>query len=204
VSTNDHFVLGVDLDGVCADYQGAFKELVARESGWALEDFPEQTTWAFGDSGWPVRDEQHYLELHHRGVTEDRLFTTLREIKGASDTLWRLSDLGVHIRIVTHRLFLSWEHADVVAQTVEWLQQPRSDGRPLIPYRDLCFMGNKTDVGADLYVDDAPHNVAALRDSHSDVIIFDQPYNREISGLRAYTWDDVENIVRGRVAERGL
>jgi len=132
------------------------------------------------------------------------MFASLGEIPGASDTLWRLSDAGVHIRVITHRLYVSWEHADVVAQTVTWLQQPRADGRPLIPYRDLCFMGDKTDVGADLYVDDAPHNVSALRAAHADVICFDAPYNQGIPGLRATSWAEVERIVLERVEQRGL
>jgi hypothetical protein len=33
VSSTDQIVLGVDLDGVCADYEGAFRASVARQSG---------------------------------------------------------------------------------------------------------------------------------------------------------------------------
>ena len=51
-----------------------------------------------------------------------------------------------------------------------------------IPYRDLCFLGDKPEVEADAYVDDAPHNVEALRAAGNDVIVFDQPYNGHVDG----------------------
>ena len=57
---------------------------------------------------------------------------------------------------MTHRLYANWGHAIAVADTVEWLDAVG------IPYRDLCFLGRKPAVEADLYVEDAPHNVAEL------------------------------------------
>lgn len=201
----EHFVLGVDLDGVCADYGQVFRELVAREKGMDPSDIAIQSSWNFPESGWPVADEEEYKVLHRRGVMEQHMLATMPAIPGASDALWRLSDAGVHIRIITHRLYVPWGHADVIGDTVRWLQQPReSDGRPLIPYRDLCFMGDKTDVGADLYVDDAPHNIEALRRSRADVICFEQPYNLHVPGLRAKSWAEVESIVLERVRDRGM
>jgi len=206
MSSTDHhsFVLGVDLDGVVGDYESIFRQVVSDSLGVDPAEIPAQTHWGFGDSGWPLRDEDHYLEMHRRGIAEYEMFAAMQPVEGASDALWRLSDAGVHIRIVTHRLYVNWDHQNVVAQTVGWLQQPREDGRPLIPYRDLCFMGDKTDVGADLYVDDAPHNIAALRKSHADVICFDRLYNRDIPGLRARNWNEVEELVMRRVEERGI
>jgi hypothetical protein len=85
-----------------------------------------------------------------------------------------------------------------VADTVEWLDATG------IPYRDLCFLGAKPQLGADCYVEDAPHNVEALRDTGSHVIVFDQPYNRGVPGPRARDWSEVETLVGDRVAEKGL
>jgi 5'(3')-deoxyribonucleotidase len=201
---NGAFVLGVDLDGVCGDYESALRRVVAIECGVTEDSIPAQRTWGFSESGWPVHDENHHRELHRLGVVKHQMFATMPEMQGASDALWRLSDAGIHIRLITHRLYVSWDHADVVSQTVAWLQQERPDGRPLIPYRDLCFMADKAEVGADLYVDDAPHNVLALRRAKADVICFTHAYNEDIPGLRADNWEQVEAIVRERAAERGL
>jgi 5'-nucleotidase len=202
----DVYVLGVDLDGVCADYTRAFRQLAAEDLGIDEEDLGPQTDWEFDRCGWGIRDRNHFMELHRRGVLERRLFANMDEIDGASDTLWALSDAGVYIRIITHRLVVNWGHDVAVSDTVAWLQAPRADGRPRIPYRDLCFLGAKPEVAADAYIDDAPHNVAALRRSgrSSDVICFDAPYNRHVPGLRARDWADVHRIVTARLEEREI
>lgn len=202
VSHPGSFVLGVDLDGVCADYTSAFRDFVAKQFGADPSSLPEPTTWELTEAGWGIRDADHYFTLHRHAVHE-HLFATMAAIPGASDTLWRLSDAGVHIRVITHRLLINGDHALVVSDTVRWLQQTRpSDGRPRIPYRDLLFLADKADVGADLYIDDAPHNIRALRAAHRDVICFDQPYNRDVPGLRAADWGQVERIVLDRLEAR--
>jgi hypothetical protein len=117
---------------------------------------------------------------------------------GAAEALWRLSDAGVWIRIITHRLYVNWGHAVAVADTVEWLD------RHAIPYRDICFLGRKPEVEADCYVDDSPDNIHALREAGNQVIVFDQPYNADVEGPRASTWEDVEHLVAAQVAERGV
>jgi hypothetical protein len=58
-------------------------------------------------------------------------------------------------------------------------------------------------VQADAYVDDAPHNIAELRRAGNPVIVFDQPYNRDLDGLRARTWVDVEELVIELRLQRG-
>jgi hypothetical protein len=118
-------------------------------------------------------------------------------LDGAADALWRLSDAGVWIRIITHRLYVNWSHATAIADTVEWLDRVR------IPYRDICFMGDKPEVGADLYIDDGPHNVEALREVGNRVIIFDAPYNQHLGGTRARTWTECEQLVLRDAADRG-
>lgn len=117
-------------------------------------------------------------------------------IEGVADALWRLSDAGIWIRVITHRLYVNWGHADAVADTVSWLDNQR------IPYRDLCFLGNKPDVGADVYIDDAPHNIVNLRGAGFEAIVFDQPYNRELVGPRARSWPEVEELVMEMAAAK--
>jgi 5'(3')-deoxyribonucleotidase len=84
-----------------------------------------------------------------------------------------------------------------VADTVEWLD------RHSIPYRDLCFLGDKPQVEADAYIDDAPHNIEALRSSGAEAVIFSQRYNSEVEGPRAAGWSEVEDWVLSLMAARG-
>ena len=109
--------------------------------------------------------------------------------------LRRLSAKSVRIRIITNRLFLKYTHQEAVSQTVEWLE---THG---IPYWDICFMAEKAAVGADLYVDDSPGNIAALRAEGHHAIVFGNSTNRHVHSPRAESWDAVERLVLEAMAE---
>ena len=190
------FVFGVDLDGVCADYTAAFAAVVAEAKGCTPADLPVERSWDFAE--WDLAPLGGFEALHREAVLERRIFRTMPPLPGCAEALWRLSDAGVWIRLITHRLYANWGHAVAVGDTVEWLD---ANG---IPYRDLCFLGHKPQVEADVYIDDAPHNIAALRETASQVIVFDQPYNREVDGPRAHSWADAEQLVTQLMTDAGL
>lgn len=200
MTTENMFVLCVDLDGVVADYEHAFKKIVAKRNGLDEAEMGPQTTWDFSGCNWGIEDREHYLALHSAAVVDEHMFANMPEIEGASDALWRLSDAGVWVRIVTHRLVVKKTHQQAVADTVAWLEKPRADGRPRIPYRDICFIGTKREVGGDMYIDDAPHNVAALRGAGYDTIVMDAAYNQEVPAPRAKSWADIERLVLAKMA----
>ena len=183
------FVFGVDLDGVVADYTAGFADFVASQRGVDPSSLPTQRSYDFREWGLEPGEYERY---HGAAVSEHRMLARLPAIEGAAEALWRLSDAGVWIRVITHRLYVNWGHAEAVADTVSWLDDNR------IPYRDICFLGHKPEVEADCYVDDAPHNVAALRASGNYVIVFDQPYNLDETEPRARTWPEVEHLVMER------
>ncbi|MCP3934124.1 MAG: hypothetical protein GY708_01995 [Actinomycetia bacterium] len=186
------FVLGVDLDGVCADHTFAFRAIVAEELGVDPEDLPLQRSWGFNEWGLGEGD---FERLHRIAVLQRRMFRDMPVVAGAPETLWRLSDAGIWIRIITHRLYVNWGHAIAIADTAEWLDRQR------LPYRDICFLGAKPEVEADLYIDDAPHNVEALRAHGNQVIAFAQPYNTDVAGPRAESWAEVEEMVMDAAAK---
>ncbi len=181
-------VLGVDLDGVCADYEGGFRAAVVRQHDRDPADLPPQTVLdQFTEWGL---DPESFARTHRLAVTEDRMFRHMRAMPGVSEALWELSDAGVWIRIITHRLCVNWAHEVTAADTAAWLDEQR------IPYRDLCFIGAKPDVGADIYVEDSPTNVLALRAAGHHTIVFDQAYNRHLPAPRAHDWPEVVAQVR--------
>lgn len=188
------FIFGVDLDGVCGDYTGAFRTVAARHLGVEESELKGPSSWDFAE--WGI-DRATFEDLHRRAVLDDRIFRTMEPMAGVADALWRLSDAGVWIRVITHRLAVNWGHATAVSDTVAWLDEVG------IPYRDICFLGHKPQVEADLYIDDAPHNVVALRQQGNAVVVFDAPYNRDLAGPRAADWDQVEQIVAEAIAHKG-
>jgi len=187
------FTLGVDLDGVVADHTRRFREILADIRGVEPETLPLERSWDFGEWGLGPGE---YAELHRVAVMEYDMFRTMEPIEGAADALWRLSDAGVWIRIITHRLYVNWGHEKAVGDTAAWLDANR------IPYRDLCFLGAKPEADANAYIDDAPHNVEQLRALGNTTIVFDQPYNRSLPGPRARDWTEVEAIVGELVTEQ--
>jgi 5'(3')-deoxyribonucleotidase len=186
-TTSTQFILGVDLDGVVANHTARFREIMAELRGVPEETMPMERSWDFHEWGFEPDD---YARYHRIAVMEHDMFRTMPVIEGAADALWRLSDAGIWIRIITHRLYVHWGHEKAVADTAAWLDIHQ------IPYRDLCFLGAKPQVEADAYIDDAPHNIEQLRAAGNTVIAFDQPYNRDVAGEpRALSWADVEAIV---------
>ena len=192
---SETLILGVDLDGVCADYTAAFRPLVADALNIPEASLPEERSWDFSEWGLS-RDK--FQDLHHKAVEESRMFRSMPVFENASEVLWRLSDAGVWIRIITHRLYVNWGHAIAVTDTVEWLDQAR------IPYRDICFLGEKPEVEADIYIEDAPHNITSLRASGNSVIVFDAPYNQELPGPRVTNWLNCEQAILDLAAEKGF
>ena len=188
------FVLGVDLDGVCGDYVGTFRRIAAERWGVPEESLTREVSW--GCEEWGITSEAEFDDLHRHAVLERRMLRHMDLIPGAAEALWRLSDAGVWIRIVTHRLYINWGHAVTAGDTAAWLDDAQ------IPYRDLCFIAAKSSVNADAFVDDAVHQVTDLRAAGQTVIVFDQPYNRHLPGPRATNWAEVEDLVRDLVVDR--
>ena len=198
-------ILGVDLDGVCADFYGRMREIAAEWFERSVDDLPRNVSYGLPE--WGVSSEDQYQSLHRFAVTQRNLFKTAPMIPGARKYLRLLSDEGARIRIITHRLFIHYFHNLAVSQTIDWLDQHG------IPYWDLCFMKEKEQVGADIYVDDNPGNIERLRSKRLYTICFANSTNTTTADPRAQSWEHVfklvhrwaknrQNPVRGRKNKR--
>jgi 5'(3')-deoxyribonucleotidase len=182
------FVFGVDLDGVVADFYEGLRPIAAEWLGVAVESLTPRVSWGLVE--WGVEGAPGgYERLHRFAVTQRELFLNVPPMPGAPQALRRLSIEGVRIRIITHRLFIKYFHQAAVSQTIQWLD--RHD----IPYWDLCFMQQKTAVGADLYIEDSPANIERLRTEGAKTIVFTNSTNEYLPGLRANSWDEVVELV---------
>lgn len=181
------FVLGVDLDGVVADFVGGLRPIAAEWLG--VPDHKLATELSYGFKEWHLEASGGYDALHRFAVKERDLFRNLPAIDGAPAVLRRLATRDIRIRIITHRLYIPWFHREAVQQTVEWLEQHG------VPYWDLCFMRDKAAVGANLYLEDNPGNIEALRgDGHQTIVVVNST-NRHLPGPRAHDWQEIEQLV---------
>jgi 5'(3')-deoxyribonucleotidase len=187
VEEKPKIVLGVDLDGVCADFYGRMREVAAEWFERPIDELTPDVTYGLRE--WGIENTDQYTSLHRFAVVERNLFGTVPMIPGARKVLRRLSGEGYHIRIITHRLFIQFFHAIAVRQTIEWLD------RNGIPYFDLCFMKEKDQVGADIYIEDAPGNIESLRQRNFYTICFANSTNRDVGSPRAENWDDVYKLI---------
>jgi len=181
------FVLGVDLDGVVADFYAGLRPIAAEWQGVPIDHLSSEVSFNLWE--WGFKDQEDYQRLHRFAVTRRQLFLNLEPIPRAAAILRRLSDKKVRIRIITNRLFIKYAHLEATSQTVEWLEKHG------IPYWDLCFMAEKAAVGADLYLDDSLSNIETLRKQGLKAIVFTNSTNRNLPGPRASSWDEVETLV---------
>ncbi len=184
------FILGVDLDGVCADFFAGMRKVASEWLEVPLDELSTDVSWDFRQ--WGLEAAGGYEALHRFAVVQRDLFRHLDPIPHASVVLRRLSNRGVRIRVVTQRLFIKHFHLQGAMQTIEWLDN--YDFR----YWDLCFLQDKTAVGADLFVEDAPKNIEMLRASGVDTICFANSTNKHIADPRANDWNEVEALVMER------
>ena len=186
--TDRSFVFGVDLDGVVADFYAGLRPVAAEWLG--VESGDAAGARVVGARGVGRRQGAGRL----RGAAQVRGDAAGAVLEVAADgrapqTLRRLSKEGVRIRIITHRLFIKYFHQIAVSQTIQWLD--RHD----IPYWDLCFMQQKTAVGADLYIEDSPANIERLRAEGLKTIVFSNSTNEHLPAPRANSWAEVLDLV---------
>lgn len=188
MSDSKHYVLGIDLDNVTANYTKGLRDYMVSR-GFSAEDMPEPTDYDFVKAGWPFKDREDYMNNHMDFVSCGG-FLGLETMLGASETLHKLVGEGVRIRVVTHRLLRDNTYAQSISDTVRWL-----DSRG-IPFHDFCAISQKSAVGVDMLVDDAPSNVESVREGGGHVAVFDHPYNRHLPDPRVGSWDEIYDLVQ--------
>jgi len=180
-------IIGVDLDGVCSDFYGRMREIAAEWFECPIEDLTPEVSHGLAE--WGIEKPEQYESLHRFAVTQRGLFETSPMIHGARSYLRKLSDEGARIRIITHRLFIHYFHRTAVSQTIDWLDKHG------IPYWDLCFMKEKEQVGADLYIEDSPPNVASLRAKGLYTICFGNSTNTQVAAPRVKSWKEAYELI---------
>lgn len=189
--------VGIDLDGVVADFN----------SGWVRrynEDFGAELSHdAVG-----VWDGLHEL-THFRHMEEfwdwarrqegGSIFRHLEPYEGALEALQRLSRAGHSVVVLTSKP--DW----AVHDTFAWIAEHR------LPTREVHMTEEKWRVPCDVYLDDAPHQLARLHETRPEALTcrYVRPWNRPLPGVRdVHGWDDflqvVDDLARGAEPTPGV
>ncbi len=178
--------LGIDLDGVIADFNTGWMARYNAEYGTDL-NAEMVTSW---NAMIPL--------THFRSVSEfwvwarnsggKGLFSTLPVFPDAVEALGRLYR-NHEIVIITTKP--PWAKAE----TFRWI------GDNNIPTREVHITGQKWKVDCDIYLDDGPHNLTSLVRERPDrtVCRFVRPWNQPVDGaLDIDSWDTFEALVERR------
>ena len=179
--------LGIDLDGVVADFNSGWMARYNHEFGAQLEA-SHVVSWdgMLRLTHFPSMDE-FWAWAQLGGAS---IFRELPAFPGAVETMTRLA--------ADHRIVIVSSKFDwAIPDTLAWLSEHR------VPAREIHFVWDKTSVPCDVYLEDAPHNLEALVTAHPDALVcrMVQPWNMPLPGaLDVADWDEFAAAVAERAA----
>lgn len=178
--------LGIDLDGVVADFNGGWIRRYNAEFAADLgldavhhwDGIPEVTHFPDMEAFWA-------WARRHDGAT---IFRHLEAYPGALEALRRLHRSGHDIVILT--LKADW----AVPDTFAWL------GEHGLPTREVHVTDAKHLVPCHVYLDDSPHQLERIRAARPEAVTcrFVRPWNRPVPGTHDVAdWPEFETLVAG-------
>lgn len=181
--------LGIDLDGVVADFNAGWISRYNHEFGTDL--LPEHVDiWDAPTLLTHFTDMGEFWAWARTSGGGSSIFRILEPYHGAVESLHRLARRH-HVVIVTTKPRFA------VHDTYEWLAQHR------IPTTEVHIVDDKTTVSCDVYLDDADHNLVALRHARpeSTVCRFVRPWNEPHDGVvDVADWGDFDVVVAAATA----
>ncbi|MGB9359295.1 MAG: hypothetical protein WCC01_12130 [Acidimicrobiia bacterium] len=178
--------LGIDLDGVVADFNTGWVGRYNRE-------FEANLTTDMVDSWDAMGDITHFETLSDfwtwaENGDGDSIFRHLPPYPNALETLHRLA---ANHQIVIISAKFGWALHDTFA----WIADNQ------IPTREVHITYAKWRVPCDVYLDDSPHQIVELHENRPEAVVcrFVRPWNEAVFGVRdVSTWDEFETLVDQR------
>jgi 5'-nucleotidase len=173
----------VDMDGVLADFEGAFLDIYRR-------NYPDKPFIPLAERNSFYLRDQYAPELRSfiEGIyNSPGFYLDLPLIKGSAEGLQEMISTGHDVWICTAP---SSSNPTCIQDKFDWLN--RHFGSDLT--KKLIVTGDKTIVRGDILIDDRPEVTGAQEPSWQH-ILYSQPYNANITSKRRLTWDNWRSVI---------
>lgn len=180
--------LGIDLDGVVADFNAGWIELHRGEFGSDLNP-AMVTTWDGLHELGGFADMSAFWRWARGNADRPSIFRHLDVYPDALETLHELDRAGHDIVIVTTKPV--WARSD----TLRWLADHD------IPTNEVHMILDKYRVACDVFLDDSPHVVPSLVRHRPDSLVcrFVRPWNEPVEGaVDVRSWSEFAELVAER------
>ena len=179
--------LGIDLDGVVADFNVGWMERYNSEFGTDL-DHTQVVMWDGLQRLTHFESMDDFWQWARSGPAS--IFRHLPVFDGAVEAM---HELAREHRIVIVSAKFDW----AIPDTLAWMGEHR------LPAREIHFVWDKTSVPCDVYLEDAPANLEALVAARPEALVcrMVRPWNRPLPGALDVTdWGEFRAAVAERAA----
>jgi 5'(3')-deoxyribonucleotidase len=179
--------VGVDMDGVLADFNTGWMSHYNHDFGTELE--------ALMVKEW---DGLHRL-THFGSMAEFWAWaegcSTFRDAPPLPGAIEAIRRIGAKHRVAIVSSKFEW----AIPDSLSWLADHA------VPAREVHFLWDKTLARCDIYLDDAPHQLQELATGLPEAVVcrMVHPWNRPLPGvIDVHSWEEFEAIVERVAAER--
>jgi len=176
----DTRLYGIDLDGVCFDFKGAFCKWLESNIGIAIPKDEEITSYYWYESIAGLSKDAFWDEFHKFGDANG--YRNLGLLPGVLEGLNSIVAAGHEIIYITNRPTYAFQ------DTAEALDEYK------FPFREeLHFaQGSKAPIireyAVNVFIDDSPRTIADIcANTNARIYCMDYPFNRGIHEVKNYT-----------------
>ena len=175
--------LGIDLDGVVADFNAGWVSLYN-------DEFDSELAGDMVTSWGGMIDLTHFTDMNEfwRWAARGDGHSVFRHLDTYPGALEALERLASHHEVVILTTKPDW----AVHDTFAWIADHR------LPTREVHILEDKWTVPCDVYLDDAPHQIRSIHANRPEaaMVRFVRAWNDPVAGVHDISgWDEFEALV---------